>query len=166
MRVWKRQLQRNGERQGGERTQANTCPMEGREQPGVLIFQSSPSTLLEAGSRHSWGSLHRHTGVTDRIWTPVFMLTQQALFTLWAISSALCLLFETLVVQLCKQSNVIRPHYPALFLAYISSSMFNTYFPFPYYIKENCGHCFPSVNIVECTFRSCVSCCKIQPCRD
>ena len=72
------------------------------------------------------GSLHRHTGVIDGIRTPVFMFTQQALFALWAISSALSLLFETFVVQLCKQSNVIRPHYPALFLAYISSSMFNT----------------------------------------
>ena len=112
------------------------------------------------------GSLHRHTGVIDGIRTPVFLLTQQALFTLWAISSALGLLFETFVVQLCKQSNVIRPHYPALFLAYISSSMFNTYFPFPYYIKENCAHRLPSVNIVGCTFRSCVPCCKIQPCHD
>lgn len=164
MRVWKRQLQRDRE--------ASEHRPYGRQGNNLGYWSSSlplPPCLKQAqGTAEASmpGSLHRRTGVTDGIWTPVFMLTQRARFTLWAISSALCLLFETSVVQLYKQSNVIRPHYPALFLTYISSSMFNTYLPFPYYIKENCTHCFPSVNIAERTFRGCISCCKIQPCHD
>ena len=166
----KETAKRDGERQGGERTEQT--PAVWKTGDNLRYWSSNltlPPCLKQAqGTAEASmpGSLHRHTGVTDGIRTPVFMLTQQALFTLSAISSALGLLFETFVVQLCKQSNVIRPHYPALFLAYISSSMFNTYFPFPYYIKENCAHRFPPVNIVDCTFRSCVPCYKIQPCHD
>lgn len=167
MHVWKRQLQRDREASKHRQT-----PAVWKARDNLGYWSSNlplPPCLKQAQGTSEASmpaSLHRRTGVIDGIWTPVFMLTQQAHFTLWDISSALCLLFETFVVQLGKQSNVIRPHYPALFLAYRSSSMFNTYFPFPYYIKENCTHRFPSVNIVERTFRSCVPCCKIQPCHD